>query len=171
MATYLSQNTKKRPYLVTSGTAIAKGDLLYANFANDNRVLPASSLAWNSSLAQTQTDFALRFVGVADEAYSGTTYTGEGPSEYGLQRGEIMVLEDGVFEDDCASATFRCGTLVGPAKQSGNALEANKVVQTGTEVTSIGRVWQAKHTADTTVKFSIHPNMAQITSAADTGSS
>lgn len=143
---------------------------MYADFADDNRVKPASSLAWNSTLATTQADFALRFVGVADESYDGTAFTTT-PSAYGLQRGEIMILEDGVFEDDCASATFRCGTLIGPAKQSGNALEANKVVQTLTEVASIGRVWQAQHTAGTTVKFSIHPNMAQITSAADTGSS
>lgn len=170
MATYLEQNTKKRPYLVKSGVSITKGDMLYADFSDDNRVKPASSLAWNSTLAQTQTDFALRFVGIADQDYSGTTFTTT-PTEYGLQRGEIMVLEDGVFEDNCASATFRCGTLIGPAKQSGNALEASKVVQTATEVTSIGRVWQAQHTAGTTVKFSIHPNMAQITSAADTGSS
>jgi len=167
---YLHSNTKKRPYLMKSGTAIAKGDLLFADFADDNRVKPAGSLTWNSTLLQTQTDFALRFVGVADQVYDGTTYT-TAPNAYGLQRGEVMVLEDGVFEATCASATFRSGTLVGPAKQSGNLLEPQKVVQTGTEVSSIGRVYQAKLTADTTIKFSIHPNLATITTAADTGSS
>lgn len=170
LAKFLHSNTKKRPYLVKTGVAIVKGDLLYADFADDNRVKPAGSLTWNSSLLQTQTDFALRFVGVAEQDYTGTTFTTT-PAEYGLQTGEIMVLEDGVFEMDCASATFRSGTLVGPAKQSGNLLEPQKVVQTGTEVSSIGRVYQAQLTAGTRVKFSIHPNMAQITSAADTGSS
>lgn len=170
IAKYLHSGTKLTPYLLKSGTAVVKGDLLYADFADDNRVKPAGSLTWNSTLLQTQTDFALRFVGVSDQDYDGTTFT-TAPNAYGLQTGEVMVREDGVFEMDCASATFRSRTLVGPAKQSGNLLEPQKVVQTGTEVSSIGRVYQAQLTAGTRVKFSIHPNMAQITTAADTGSS
>ena len=81
-----------------------------------------------------------------------------------------MVAQGGVWEMDCASSsTFYPGTLVGPAKQAGNALESQKVVQTSTEVTSIGRVYQKVVSGDR-VKFEIYPNLAAITTAADAGS-
>lgn len=169
MAVYLHGDKKQRPYPVDSGTAIVKGDLLYCDQADGYAVKPAGSFTWNSSLSQTQTDFALRFAGIADQDYSGATFS-TAPSEYGLQRGEIMVNQGGVYEEDCASSSnFNPGTLLGPAKQSGNLLESSKVVQTSTEVTSIARVWQ-KCTFSSTVKLEIYPNLACITTAADTGS-
>lgn len=169
MAVYLHGDKKQRPYPVDSGTAIAKGDWLYCDASDGFAVKPAGSFTWNSSLAQTQTDFALRFAGIADQDYDGATFS-TAPSQYGLQRGEIMVNQGGVYEEDCASSsTFYPGTLLNCAKQSGNLLESSKVVQTFTEVSSTARVWQ-KVTSASKVKLEIYPNLACITTAADTGS-
>ena len=168
-AKYLSGDTNAKPYPIDSGSDFLVGDLVYCDAADGFAIKPAADFTWNSTLATTQSDFALRFAGVVLGTYTGATFSGEGPAEYGLQRGQVMVAQAGVFEFDCASATFYPSTLIGPAKQSGNALESQKVVQTSTEVTSIGRVWE-KATSATRVKVEIDPNLSKITTAADAGS-
>lgn len=168
-AKYLSGDQRPRPYPVDSGSDFQVGDLVYCDAADGFAVKPAADFTWNSTLATTQSDFHPRFAGVVLATYTGTTFSGEGPNEYGLQKGQVMVGQAGVYEFDCASATFYPSTLVGPAKQSGNALESQKVVQTSTEVTSIGRVHE-KATSATRVKIEIMPNLACITTAADSGS-
>lgn len=168
-AKYLHGDQRPRPYPVDSGSDFQVGDLVYSDAADGFAVKPAADFTWNSTLATTQSDFALRFAGVVMGTYAGTTFTGEGPNEYGLQKGEVMVAQGGVYEFDCASASFKPGTLLGPAKQSGNALESQKLVQTSTEATSIARVWQ-KTTSATRVKAQIYPNLDCITTAADSGS-
>lgn len=168
-AKFISGDMNPRPYPVDSGTDFQVGDLVFSDKADGFAVKPAADFTWNSTLATTQSDFALRFAGVVLATYDGTTFSGA-PSAYGLQTGEVMVAQGGVWEMDCASSsTFYPGTLVGPAKQAGNALESQKVVQTSTEVTSIGRVYQKVVSGDR-VKFEIYPNLAAITTAADTGS-
>lgn len=66
----------------------------------------------------------------------------------------IRIDAGGVFEFDCASATFEVGDLVGCAKQSGNALEDQKVVAVASEALAIGRVTQ-RGTSITRVKIQI----------------
>lgn len=168
MAKYLHSNTKKRKYTIGSGSDFKIGDMVFYDKTSFT-LKPAEDFTWNSTLATTQSDFALRFAGIVMATYTGSTFSSGGPNEYGLQAGQVMVMEDGVFEETCASASFKAGTLVGPAKASGNALESQKVVQTSTEVTSIGRVYEDV-SSSTVVKFSIHPQLADITTAADTGS-
>lgn len=169
MAKYLHGNTKKRKYKIGSGDDFAIGDHVFSDKTDGFVIKPAADFTWDSTLATTQTAFCLRYAGVVMATYTGSTFSGDGPNEYGLQSGYVMVYEDGVFEDTCASASMKAGSLVGIAKASGNALESQKVVQTSTEVTSIGRVYEDT-SSSTVVKFTIHPQLADITTSADSGS-
>jgi hypothetical protein len=168
-AKYISGYQDPRPYPVDSTSDFQVGDLVFCDAADGFAVKPAADFTWNSTLATTQTNFALRFAGVVMGTYTGTAFTGA-PNELGLQTGEVMVAQAGVYEMDCAAAQFFPGTLVGPAKQSGNNIESQKVVQTSTEVTSIGRVYQKTGASATRVKFQIYPQLNQITTSAESGS-
>lgn len=111
----------------TSAATIAQGE-----------AYPASDQPWDTSLAVTQEAFHDAFLGVsAQKSASGDV-------------DPITVNQAGVHEFDCASASFNHGDLVGPAKQSGNLLEDQKVVAVATANLAIGRV-QGKHTSVTKV--------------------
>lgn len=110
---------------VASAVAIEIGDLIYAASGLPR---PASALAWDTSLAVTQEAFHDAFLGVAGQQ----SRVGDDDA--------IRYATSGVFEFDCASASFAVGDLVGPAKQSGNALESQKVVAVATPNLAIGRV-------------------------------
>lgn len=113
-------------YAVLSATVISKGDLV---FYDSGTVKPASSFTWDTDLATTQGAFAAAFVGVALEgSASGET------TPISVDTGSISV-----WEMDCASTSFAAGASVGPAKQSGNALE-NKKLASAVAAASIGRV-------------------------------
>lgn len=112
---------------IASATVIEKGDLV-ATASADGAPYAAADQAWDTDLATTQVNFVARFLGVAnDRSRSGDTET-------------IRVNTAGVHKFDCAAATFELGALVGPAKQSGNALESKKVVSVAAEDKAIGRV-------------------------------
>lgn len=119
--------------------AIAKGDMIgqaagsftgatsaAALVAGD--VYPASDHVWNTNLATTQEEFHDAFLGIAHS-------TGKS-----ADTDEIRTGTSGVHEFDCASATFKVGDLVGPAKQTGNLLEDQKVVAVATANLATGRV-------------------------------
>ncbi len=128
---------------IGSSTVIQIGDLV--EMAADGTVTPASAHTWNTDLATTQNEFQDTFLGVAmQRSRSGDT-------------DPIRVATSGVFEFDCASATFEIGALTGPAKQTGNALENQKVVALagGSEAKAIGRVAKRIGTADTKVLVEI----------------
>lgn len=126
-----------------SGTTIAIGDLIYRDGGASNVPKPAASLAWDTSLAVTQETFHDSFLGVALSA---------GRS---ADTDKIRIATSGIFEFDCASATFAAGALVGPAKQSGNALESQKVVSVATANLAIGRVEQDYTSATTRVRVRV----------------
>lgn len=108
--------------------AVERGDLVWQDAGNANSPTAAADTVWNTNLATTQEDFHDSFLGVA------------------LSRGQVgetaplRIATEGVFEFDCASATYAIGDLVGPAKQAGNALESQKVVAVATANLAIGRV-------------------------------
>lgn len=112
---------------VPTATVIEVNDLIATNSSTEVPY-PASDQAWDTDLATTQTAFATRFLGVAAK------YSRNGDID------PIVVNTNGVFEFECAAAQFKLGDLVGPAKQSGNALERRKVVAVGSEALAIGRV-------------------------------
>lgn len=108
----------------TSAASIVAGD-----------VFPASDTPWDTSLAVTQEAFHDAFLGVSNQrSRSGDVEA-------------VVVHTRGVHLFDCASASFKVGDLVGPAKQSGNLLEDKKVVAVATANLAIGRVAAATSSA------------------------
>ena len=124
---------------IASATVIEIGDLV--EMASDGTVTPASAHTWNTDLATTQNEFQDTHLGVAMQRSRG------GDTQ------PVRVATSGVFEFDCASATFELGTLVGPAKQTGNALENQKVVALAAtnENKAVGRVAKRVNPADVKV--------------------
>ena len=121
---------------VLTAQAVASGDLVGLSSGN---VVRAADTTWNTDLATTQSDFRAIFLGASMQDKVAATARVYGNSTDNL----IGVSVGGVWEYDCASATFAVGDLVGPAKDSGNALLSNKVVAVGAEVNAIGRVVKA----------------------------
>jgi len=119
-----------------SATVIEIGDLVWQD-TDDAK--PASSMAWDTSLAKTQDNLADTFLGVAmQRSRSGDAVP-------------VRVATSGVFEFDCDAATFELGDLVGPAKAAGNALLPQKVVKVTDPAYAIGRVAKRAATATTAV--------------------
>src|SRR5262245_45301868 len=147
---YGDANPVAAPY--KAGVPIELGDLCQIDAADGNTIKPAGSFTWTTDLATTQTNYHLVFMGVAMQSYDGAATPAAAP--YGLRDGKIRLGTEGVYEFDCASANFAEGDLVGPAKQSGNLLEPQKVVAVATELLAIGRV-QEGGTALTRVKVRI----------------
>lgn len=129
---------------VASATVIQIGDLVAQDATG--AVYPAASETWSVDLATTQGNFQDKFLGIAmQRSRNGDT-------------DPIRVATSGVFEFDCASATFELGILVGAAKQTGNALENQRVISVagaGNEGASIGRVARRVSPADTRVFIEI----------------
>jgi hypothetical protein len=121
---------------IQSAVVIEVGDLVEQISAGN--VTPASAHTWNTDLATTQNEFQDKFLGVAQErSRNGDT-------------APIRVNTSGVHEFDCAASTWNLGDLVGPAKQTGNALENQKVAAVASEALAIGRV--AKYYGSNTTK-------------------
>jgi len=98
---------------VSSSIAIEIGDLVYYD---SGVAKPASALTFGASLAATQEAFHDKFAGVAMQQ-----------SRVGDTR-DIRVATSGVFEFDCASATFDVGTRIGLDKNSGGTALLNQQV-------------------------------------------
>lgn len=134
---------------VVSATVIEIGDLVEAPSGVPAK---AADHTWNTNLATTQEEFHDNFLGVAmQRSRSGDT-------------DQVRIATEGVFEFDCAAATFELGALVGPAKQSGNALESQKVVAVSTENLAIGRV--AKRYGSNTTKVLVAISSVKLTGGA-----
>lgn len=144
-----SENANPRYYAVDSATVISVGDMCWLD-TNDAK--PAYDFAWDTDLATTQRAFAQKFVGMSqDRSQAGET-------------DEVSVAKNGVFEFDCASATFEVGDLVGPTATSTN-LDNQKVVAVATEDLAIGRVYQREASAVTKVKVQIITKLDFLTLA------
>lgn len=127
---------------VDSAQVIEAGD---AVFNNTDDARPASAFTWDTNLAITGANFAAKFLGVASEA-----------SPAGATK-QITIRRRGVFEFDCASATFEQGDLVGMDDNSGpTALEDQKVIAVGEEgFHAIGRAHKRYGSATTRVEVEI----------------
>ncbi len=110
---------------VDGSTVIEIGDLV---FLDTDDAKPASSLADQGSPALNQEALHDSFVGVAMQASA----TGDDKA--------IRVATSGIFEIDCASATFEVGDLVGAAENAGGtALEDQRAIAVATVNLAIGR--------------------------------
>jgi D-alanyl-D-alanine carboxypeptidase len=124
---------------VDSASVIEIGDLVWLDTDNAK---PASDVADQLTEAANQEYFHDRFAGVAmQRSASGDTEP-------------IRVATTGVFEFDCASATYEVGDLIGSSEAaSGTELETQKVVAVGSgnENLAIGRCTKRVASADTRV--------------------
>lgn len=139
-----------------SGTAVELGDLVYLDAGDSTKVKPAGSFTWDTDLATTQRQFARACAGVAAQSYDGSN-----DQAYGIKDGKLRIDSDGVFEFACDSASFKIGDLVGPAKQSGNALEPQKIAAVASADLAIGRVVE-EGASVTKIKVRIQPALARV---------
>jgi hypothetical protein len=125
-----------------ASTAYAIGDLLYIDSGVPKK---ASAKTDSGSLIGNQRDFAATFLGVAgDQRLATETSTGND-----AQR---MIISDGVFLADCASATFEIGDLVGVDRNTGATVNYNQQVAKVTNPNlAIGYVLKRYASATTTV--------------------
>lgn len=130
---------------VLTAQAVAIGDIVGLSSGN---VVRAEDTAWDTNIGTTQTAFALLFLGVASQRKVAAVARVDGNGKDNL----IRINPQGIYLSDCASATFAVGDLVGPAKQTGNLLESQKVVAVASEALAIGRVVEAG-TSVTQVKW------------------
>jgi hypothetical protein len=126
---------------VDSATVIEVGDLVYLE-TDDAR--PAGQQTDAGSEAGNQEAFHDKFAGVAlQRSRSGDT-------------APIRVATRGVFEFDCASATFEVGALIGSCENSGgNALLSQQVKGVATANLAVGRCVQRVNPATTRVLLEI----------------
>lgn len=133
---YIRGDTRPVIAPVATAQAVAVGDIVGLSSGNTVR---AEDTTWDTNTATTQAAFALLFLGVSGQRKTAAVARVDGNGE----DNRIRIDADGIWEFDCASATFAVGDLVGPAKQTGNALESQKVVAVATENLAIGRVAEA----------------------------
>jgi hypothetical protein len=131
-----------RLFAVDSSTVIEIGDLLWLD---TDDVKPASDLTWNTDLATTQADFAAKFAGIAMQA------SAEGETD------EVRVATTGIFEFACDAATFEVGDKINCAKQTGNALENQKVAAVSSN--PIGKVAKREPSNSTSVLVEIRASV------------
>lgn len=104
----------------------------------------------SGALEITQYNFAQKFAGLSHQTKAASTARVYGASE----DNKLIVHTGGCFQGDCASATFAAGDYLGPAKQSGNALESQKLVAVAGEALAVAQVIEAGSSI-TTVKFEL----------------
>lgn len=153
---------KVRWYVTTDGGAAGTLRLVGETSGSNGIAIggpPASDAAQPVSATQvsatalSQAYFAKRFAGISSQYYGGEAITSV-QLAIGVKDGYFRANSGGVFDFDCASATFNEGDLVGMAKASGNNLENQKVEAVLTQAQAIGKVVQAA-TATTTVRVEI----------------
>ncbi len=141
------------PAAIATALPVAVGDIVGMS-AGTLIVADATSL-WDTNIATTQTAFSLLFLGVSNDRKDANVARAWGQSN----DNQVSIVTAGVVEFDCASATFEVGDWVGPAKASGNNMEAQKVVAVASDLLSIGRVAE-RGTSITRVKVRIHSKLA-----------
>lgn len=126
------------PVFVTVATAkaVAIGDMVGMS---GGTLVKSSDTTWDTNLATTQTAFGTVYLGVAVQRKDANVARVHGNSE----DNRIRVATRGIFEFDTASASYAVGDLVGPAKQTGNYIEDQKVAAVASEAYAIGRVVEA----------------------------
>lgn len=129
------ENEPRKTLAPLSATAIEIGDLLATTAGVP---VTAADVAWNSTLAATQEDFHDAFFGCSlDRSRVGDT-------------DPVMASTKGKHRFTVAAGSaHQVGELVGPAKQSGNLLENQKVAAVATANLAIGRVAQYASATDT----------------------
>lgn len=125
---------------VASATVIAKDDMVQLQSSPD-QILAAAGTTWNSSLAQTQADFADRFAGIAyEKSANGDT-----------DNVSVDVSSDSVYQFTVNSAAYEFGDPLGPDKDTGNAL-LSQTLEAAVAASSIARAAEDQSSAVTLLR-------------------
>jgi hypothetical protein len=134
-----------------ASTAVSPGDLIYRDTVTGYD-LPLSSFTWETNETTTLQAIhdVFRGVSMARRLAAQTT-------DGGISDGNILTT--GEFEFPCAAlgSAAPVGALVAPAKQSGDAIENQKVKVTSTLGEAIGVVTEDAAVGATFLKFKIVP--------------
>jgi hypothetical protein len=151
------RQTGKGPYRTQAGvwpasTVVRPGDLIFRNGSGYDA--PAATVTWDTDLATTQETFHDTFRGIASAGRRSDQATAG-------DRGDGMIVSTGEFEYPCAAlgAAVAAGAFVGPAKQTGDLLENQKVVVVATANLAIGRVSEDAATGATSLKVEIEATL------------
>lgn len=139
----LSDN-RSQTFPFPASTAVSVGDLLTWN---DGALVakPANARADKGSKALNQADFRTLFLGVAaDQRLSTETSTGNDSRR--------LVIIDGIFDCDCASATFEVGDLIGIDRDATPLNMNQQVIKVATPNLAIGFVTKREPSAVTKVR-------------------
>lgn len=157
----VNNETGKGPYRHQTAnwkgsTAVNVGDLVFADTADLNAAgnpfdKPAGSLTWATDLLTTQRLFAPRFRGVS------TVRRIAGQTAAGDQVTDGAILATGEFTFGCAAlgSAALVGSLVAPAKASGNALDPQRVVITTDPTIAIGKLTRFAAVGATFLTFEV----------------
>lgn len=107
---------------------------------------PPTAVA-SGALELTQYNFAQRFLGMSGQRKDANVARAYGNSTDNV----VRVETGGIFQFDTASASYKVGDFIGPAKDTGNALTNNKVAAVAGESNAIAQVVEAT-TSSTVVK-------------------
>lgn len=151
---YLYEDTAPVMAPVATAKAVDAGDIVGIDTGT---LVRAEDETWDTDLATTQENFIAKYLGIAAQSKTATQARVWGNSEDNL----IRVDTAGMFEMDCASASFDIGDFVGPAKDTGNALLSDKVVEVATAARAVGRVVE-KQASVTRVKFRVLSTLAPL---------
>lgn len=143
---------------------ITHGEQILITGYGIGRVPPTAALS--DATTVTQYTFAQAFAGIAAQRKVANVARIIGSSA----DNEIMVYEGGIFEFDCAAAQFDLGDYVGMAKDTGNALLSQKVVEVTHRALAIGRATRKYGSNTTRVEVEIfggvraqQPNVGSLT--------
>lgn len=136
---------------VAASVAHARGDLGYFDTAA-NVVKGADIQADQGTEPKNQRLFASLFAGVFQDTRLATQ----------TAAGESVIVEDGLFDCSCDSATFKRDQLIGPMESAGGvALEPQKVVAVTDPSLAIGYVVKDHPSAVTLVRCRLISNFAK----------
>lgn len=144
---YLYGETNPVDCPIATAQAVTTGDLVGLT---SNTLARASDTTWDTNLATTQVAFRATFLGVAGQTKDNATAQIRGNSTANRCR----VDTDGTYLFKTASASYNIGDLVGPAKDTGNALLNDTVASVAALDKAIGIVVE-KTTSATTVKVRV----------------
>jgi hypothetical protein len=117
-----------------SAKAVAKEDLVGVS---SGLLVKASDQAWDTDLATTRAAFVALFLGVAAQTKPAD---GSAHGNAGDNLLKVRVNTGGVHTFACAAGTYTVGQWVGPAKQTGNALENQILEGVASAAQAIGKV-------------------------------
>ena len=151
---YRTGETNPTPIAYKAGVALEIGDFSWLDDADSNTIKPASSFAWTTDLATTQTNFVLKFVGVNTQRWDGTNLA------TGNKDGTLLQHTSGIHEfATAANTTLNPGDFVGP-DASGTKLLNQQVVKVATKARAIGVVERAV-TSASSVRVRVFSNKYQ----------